>query len=314
MNVSGLYKILFFTFFILISFHSFSQEISNKVIRDSVPDLNFEPDSLKDQPKKKKKKPKKNIFYGIKAKKGFTREGVEDKQVIELFYCLKKYREPTSYIEEIYVWDRTKGKIIRVKQEELKTLTNFRILHGPYSKFIGGQLVEHGIFYIGTKHGRWEKYKWEKKWWEAPPPGRFNNQQAERIPILMAKTKYYKGWQKEAKMSYYDTEREKVKEVIPCEYGEKTGDYYFFLENGQIYIKGHYADGKKIGLWTEYFKDKNKKQKEFQYPKTQYDEGEPYLWKEWDEKGNVLVLEGKKVDQNTKVEKDPIKRALKKKK
>jgi hypothetical protein len=283
----------------------------NSLMRDTIPDLSFQPDSTLKQAKKKKKQ-KRNLFYGKKARKGYTRDGIEEKQVVELFYVLKKNIEPTGYVDEIYVWDLSKGKVVKVRKEELSKLKNYKILHGPYTKYIAGRMMETGIFYVGTKHGRWEKYKWEKKWWEPAPANKYSR--VENLqPILIGKTKYYKGFQKEAKITYYDFDRTKVKEVVPFEFGEKTGDYYYFLENGQVLTKGHYAEGKKIGTWIEYFEDKNKKKRETQYPKDQWEVKEPVIMKEWNHKGEMIISNGEKVDQK-KVEMDPIKKALKKKK
>ena len=42
----------------------------------------------------KKKKPKRNTYYGIKTRKGYTRKGFGDKITIELFYTLKKPDKP----------------------------------------------------------------------------------------------------------------------------------------------------------------------------------------------------------------------------
>ena len=44
--------------------------------------------------KPRKKKRKKNVFYGLKTKKGFTKTGYGDNTVLELFYYLKEYKEP----------------------------------------------------------------------------------------------------------------------------------------------------------------------------------------------------------------------------
>ena len=108
-----------------------------------------------------------------------------------------------------------------------------RILHGPYQKIRGGQLIEKGIYFVGTKHGRWVKL--------------------DKNDILVDKIKFYKGWPKESLVKYYDDDRQKLKEVIPVVYGEIIGDYYFFHENGEIAVKGQYEYGEKIGRWTEYF-------------------------------------------------------------
>jgi hypothetical protein len=285
----------------------------NAFNRDSIPDLTYEPDSTLKEMRKKKKKQKRNFFYGRKAKKGYTRQGANEREVVELFYCLKKHEEPTGYIDELYVWDLTKGKVVKVKKDDLAKLKNYKLLHGPYTRYVAGRMMETGIFYVGTKHGRWEKYKWEKKWWE-PVPDRRSGLQQEMQPILIGKTKYYKGWQKEARISYYDFERTKVKEVIPFEYGEQTGEYFYFLENGQVLTKGAYEVGKKVGVWVDYFEDKNRKKRETQYPTDQWDSSEPVVLKEWDSRGNVVVLNGKEVAPGNKAETDPIKKALRRKK
>jgi hypothetical protein len=48
----------------------------------------------KDEPvdTKKKKKPKKKVFYGIKTRKGFTRKGFGDRVTYEIFMFLKNRR------------------------------------------------------------------------------------------------------------------------------------------------------------------------------------------------------------------------------
>jgi hypothetical protein len=302
---------------ILVSGILFAQEEKNNLpyggslMRDTIPDISLAPDTTLKQAKKKKKQ-KKNIFYSKKSRKGYTKDGIEEKQVVELFYVLKKNEEPSSYVDEIYVWDMTKGKVIKVRKEELAKMTKYKILHGPYTKYMAGRMMETGIFYVGTKHGRWEKYKWEKKWWE-PPPAKYSREENLQ-PILMGKAKYYRGFQREAKISYYDFERTKVKEVIPSEYGEKTGAYYYYLENGQLLIKGQYGDGKKIGLWIEYFEDKFKRKREVQYPKDQWEQKDPVILKEWDAKGNLIIVNGEKQDLSKKAETDPIKKTLRKKK
>ncbi|HHL51805.1 MAG TPA: hypothetical protein ENJ39_00380, partial [Flammeovirgaceae bacterium] len=42
----------------------------------------------------KKKKPKKNVYYGLKTKKGFARRGHGDKEELILFNYLKEYIPP----------------------------------------------------------------------------------------------------------------------------------------------------------------------------------------------------------------------------
>lgn len=292
MNFSK-YLLPLFIAFVLAPLFSVAQSGGN-LTTDSIPDLTlFEDTTAKKEAKKKK--PKKNVFYGIKCRKGFTREGVGEKETAELFYCLRKPAEVSSYVDEIYIWDLSIGKIKKIRAEDLKKLeTPYKILHGPYSKYVGRKLVETGIFYLGTKHGRWEKFNKDN--------------------ILIGKAKYWRGWQREAKITYYDNERKKVKEVTPQEFGNKTGPYYYFSESGQLLVKGTYIDGKKTGMWVDYFKDKNKKQRETQYPKDQYDDKPPVIIREWDEKGTLIINNGEKIDPKDKSTDDPIKKAFRKKK
>jgi len=318
------FNMLKYTFYVILfsitlSFASgvFAQEekmslpYGNSLTRDTIPDLSFKPDStLK---KAKKKKQKRNLFYGKKSRKGYTRTGVGTKQTVELFYVLRKYVEPSSYVDELYIWDISKAQVVKVRKEDLKKYPKFKVLHGPYTKYIAGRMVENGIFYVGTKHGRWEKYKWEKKWWEPKPENKYVKVET-LLPILTGKAKYYKGFQREAKITYYDFERTKIKEVEPFEFGEKTGAYYYFLEDGRLLVRGQYEGGKKVGLWIEYFEKINKRMRETQYPKDQWEEAEPVIMKEWDSKGNLIISGGKEIDKSQKIETDPIKKSLRKKK
>ena len=153
-----------------------------------------------EEPHKKKKKPKKNVFYGIKTKKGYTKTGYGDNTTVEIFHYLKEWREPDSYVPDIYWFDFRRKRIRNTGTIDRKY---GRILHGPYTKIIGGQLVEQGIYYVGTKHGRWIKL--------------------DKNDILVDKRKYYKGWPKESLVKFYDDDRKKLKEVMPVVYGEVEG-------------------------------------------------------------------------------------------
>ena len=177
---------------------------------DTVPEINMGADTvnayLRKKGKNKKKKGKKKTFYGIKTKRGFTRTGDGERVTVELFFTLKKYREPNAFVPEIYVWDFSTGKIKKVRKIEEEKKKDYRILHGPYKRLYNGEVIEEGVFYIGTKNARWEKY--------------------DKKNILIGKTKYFHGWPKEAKIDYFDNERKRPREVIPYAYGVKEGDYY----------------------------------------------------------------------------------------
>jgi antitoxin component YwqK of YwqJK toxin-antitoxin module len=222
---------------------------------------------------KKKKKVKKKVFYGIKTKKGFTRKGFGDKVTYELFYTLKKPEKPQTFARDIYWYDFT-TKQIRKTASFNPAKHKGVLLHGPYEKKQGDILLEKGIFYKGTKHGRWMKYT--------------------RDSVLTDKEKYYKGWPKESEVSYYDpNERKKMKEITPIEYGEKEGYYYKFYENGQVAITGEYHWDQKVGDWTEYYPN-NRRKKIISYPKEAFDGSvKPYIKIEWNEKGKEIYRNNK---------------------
>lgn len=257
---------------------------------DTVPTLSAKGETPKDSigTKKKKKKVKKKVFYGYKCGKGFTKKGVGATQGYEIFYFLKRYHAPPEYAKEIFVYDSRKAAIIKISAIDPKDLPFYRILHGTYKRYVGLNVVEEGIYYLGTQHGRWEKYKWEKKG-------------DEYTNVLTDKTKYYKGFPKEAKITYYDEGNQtKIKEVMPYSYNTLNGDYYLFKENGDILIQGEYKDDQKAGIWYEYYEDRNRKKREIQYPRDpRLDHAEPYVLREWDELGNLIIMDGKSVDDKS---------------
>jgi antitoxin component YwqK of YwqJK toxin-antitoxin module len=274
--------------------------------RDSVPELNLDDIQKKEEePKKKVKKPKKT-FYGLKCRKSFTRKGAGKKQELEMFYYLRKPADPDFYVQDVYVYDMQKQQVIEISKKEKFDPRFHKILHGPYKRTVNGSVVEQGIFYIGTKHGRWETYTVEKT-------DEYNGEEIT-FNTLLEKKKYYKGWPRDTRVTYYDHERKKVKEVYPYEGGKLNGTYFYFLENGQVFKRGKYADGKKIGIWVEYFKDRARVAKEVQYPDTPYETAKPYILNQWDDKNNQIVANGKKVEPGQQVETDPLKKMFKKKK
>ena len=215
--------------------------------------------------KPRKKKRKKNVFYGLKTKKGFTKTGYGDNTVLELFYYLKEYKEPDKYAQVVYWYDFKRKQIRRTKKVNKEYGV---ILHGPYKKLRGNQALDSGVYFIGTKHGRWMSY--------------------DRNGILVDKRKYYKGWPRESMVSYYDSERTKPKEVIPVVYGKKEGNYYYFFENGSIAVQGRYENDAKVGKWIEYYPLRSRRKKEVEYPDDPWDRiTKPRILREWDEQGQV---------------------------
>jgi antitoxin component YwqK of YwqJK toxin-antitoxin module len=221
----------------------------------------------------KKKKPKKKVFYGVKTKKAFTRKGFGEKVTYEIFYYLKKPEKPQTFARDIYWYDYDRREIRKTSTfDPAKGV----LLHGPYKKKQGELLLEEGIFYKGTKHGRWMKYN--------------------RDSTLTDKEKYFKGWPKESVVTYYDPlERKKMKEITPIEYGEKEGYYYAFHENGTMAVSGEFKWDQKVGDWTEYYQT-GKRKKIITYSKEPFDKSiRPFIRAEWNEKGKEIYRNNKMV-------------------
>ena len=225
---------------------------------------------------KKKKKPKKKVYYGIKTRKGFTKKGFGDKVTYELFYYLKTPEKPQTFVRDLYWYDYTRREIRKTSTFDP---TKGVLLHGPYEKKQGDITLEKGIFYKGTKHGRWMKYN--------------------RDSTLADKEKYYKGWPKESLVSYHDPGTyKKMKEITPIEYGEKEGFYYRFFENGKIAVAGEYQWDQPVGDWIENYPD-GKRKRIIAYPKEAFDEKiHPFIRVEWNDKGKEIYRNNKVVANN----------------
>ncbi|MCF6353169.1 MAG: hypothetical protein L3J06_09180 [Cyclobacteriaceae bacterium] len=216
---------------------------------------------------KKKKKKKKKVYYGIKTKKGFARKGVGTKTTLELFNTLKTPQTPNAYVRDIYYYDFERKQIRKTRKYDPRKGV---LLHGPYKKKLGDITIEEGIFYVGTKHGRWVR--------------------KDKNDILIDKEKYYKGWPKESLVRYYDKERRKIKEIIPVEYGVKEGNYFYFSSTGVIAIAGEFRYGNKVGKWSAFYTNRRgRKSREIQYRKDPFNDNfKPYILREWNTKGKQI--------------------------
>jgi hypothetical protein len=219
----------------------------------------------------KKKKIPKRMFYGIKTRKAYTRVKKGKNYTFELFYVLKKPQDPMPFVKDIYWFHKKKRKIF-VGPIPPKDQPFAKIMHGPYLKQVNRDIVEQGIFYLGAKHGRW---MYEK------PVG--------EEPILQDKLKFYKGFPKESEISYFDVDKKKLQEVRPVEDGKYHGQYFRFFEDGTIAEEGKYEQGKKIGMWIEYFQSSKKLiKKQTQHAKDwTIEDFEPYVVREYNDKGRV---------------------------
>ncbi len=267
---------------VFIPFNGFSQKDDDKK-SEQEKFMNFEePDFLIDKDtteviKKKKKKRKKKTFNGLKTKRAFTRKGKGSRMTLELFYYLKKHRDPDPYVTPLYLFEVQKLRIVKITKydKEKYPPKQFRVLHGPYTKTQDTVTLATGYFYIGTKHHRWEKFS--------------------RGEILKEKNEYYKGWPADSKISYYDSQKKKLKEVIPIMFGERSGMYLSFYENGSLKEKGRFERDIKVGKWTEYYKFRKRKKKVTQHASNGYDEDyTPTVINAWDEEGKITFGEDPK--------------------
>jgi len=215
----------------------------------------------------KKKKRKKNVFYGIKTKRGFAKKGSGPGEELIFFHYLKRYQPPDPYVRDIYWYDFQRKQIRKTKKFDPSKGV---LLHGPFLRKKGDQIIEEGIFYVGTKHGRWVK--------------------RDKNDILLDKEYYYKGWPKMSQVRYYDRERTKIKEIIPIEYGLKEGYYYYFYENGTIAVSGEFKYDHKVGKWSEFYPNRRGRKKvEIQYRINPDDDHfQSYVIREWNSKGKVI--------------------------
>ena len=230
--------------------------------------VNLNLDGEEEEEEEPKKKKRRNEFYGLKTKPSYITRGQGNNMVRETFYYLKEYQEPDPFVQEVFWYDFRRKAIVNNRRFDAE---NSGILHGPYEKYIGEELVEKGMYYLGVKHGRWVTY--------------------DRKGILTDKRKYFKGWPKESRISYYDRDATKMEEVIPVEYGEENGDYYYFHENGLIAVTGQYKYGRKVGLWREYYSHRRQIKREIQYPADPWDWDQgftPFILREYDKRGNLI--------------------------
>jgi antitoxin component YwqK of YwqJK toxin-antitoxin module len=244
-----------------------AQITEDSLTNSILPELDLVTSAKKEEKKKTPaKKKKKKEYLGVKMKKQFTKVGSGPRQVIELFYYMHTYEDPNLYAQDVYWYDMKKKAISRSKNIDK---TFMRPLHGPYKKFVGGKIIEEGYYYKGTKHGRWEQYN-----------GNY---------ALTDKTRYHRGWPEESQINYYDAAKTKIKEVIPIEFGVKSGKYYAFYEGGQVEVEGQYENNIKVGKWSEYYQFRRRKKKEIQFAPDAFTKNfEPFTLKEWDEKGNLI--------------------------
>ena len=227
---------------------------------------------------------KKKIFYDIHVRKAFSKHGYGQSTILENFHILKSKEIANKYVKNIYSYN------IRTRTIKISSANNVDkeygyLLHGPYEKKdMKGNTLESGFYFMGTKHETWRRYGKSRT-------VTIKDTIKEERQNLLSKIEYYKGWPKDATITYYDKERTKVKEVVPIVHGMKEGEYFFFFKNGFQAKHGYYEFDQKTKVWTEFY-DKGKltshRKKEVQYTTDPFKPIKPYTLKEWNEKGELI--------------------------
>ena len=265
------------------------KEQKDAYVAGIVPDLGLKVKQLKKlkADRKAKNKISKTEYEGLSMIKAYTKLGSGDRTVIEEFYILKDNdaAKPLPYVRDVFrYYQRTN----RVSSSIIKDEGNGLLLHGPYKRYVNGDLVEEGSYYAGMKDGRWEKY--------------------DSHFMLIDKARWHRGVPAESRLTYYDSTHHKIKEIVPVEYGKVKGTYMAFHENGTLAEEGKYDNGVKVGRWTEFYpaapNGRRLRRKLTQYGVDQWDTAfEPYTISEWDEKGKVTFERAKeKVVQEDETE------------
>ena len=241
------------------------------LLGETIPDLGLKAKELKSRRSERRRKAKKGRlarvqYQEIPMEKVYIKFGSGDRATVEEFHVLKEYKPMSVYVRDIRWYDPKAKKLSSsVVKDKERTLP----LHGPYKRYVSGNLIEEGYYYMGTRDGRWVRYD-----------ANYN---------LLDKSHWYRGFPAESQITYYDSAHTKIKEVVPIQFDRVDGEYFSFYDEGQLMTYGKYDSGQKIGRWIEYYQYRRQRKKETQYPKSRWDEEfEPFVLREWDDKGKLL--------------------------
>jgi antitoxin component YwqK of YwqJK toxin-antitoxin module len=234
---------------------------------------------------RKKTKTKKNVFLGERVKRAFVKSGPKGKnQIIEVFYYLKTFKQPSELAPAAYYYDARKHKIFKANGP-LDPGTD-KVLHGVYKKLQNNKVLETGYYANGTRHLRWEKY--------------------DAKGSLTAKTHYEQGFPRDANISYYDAGQTMIREVVPYVNGKLEGDYVRYTADGKREWVGKFENGHRVGEWTNYWDYKNYRHYVLQYADSGYDPEpeEPELVREYSHGGSVIFDKEKNIDKRADADPD----------
>ncbi|MEM6298899.1 MAG: hypothetical protein AAF740_09455, partial [Bacteroidota bacterium] len=105
------------------------------------------------------------------------------------------------------------------------------------------------------------------------------------------KEEFYRGFYRSTQFVYHDKAKTKIKEIISYKDGFKDGYYVKVYPSGRVAERGYYKNGSKVYRWIEYFDRggiRNRK-RETQYDDKAFSDFEPYVRREWNEKGKLVI-------------------------
>ncbi|MFN4144546.1 MAG: toxin-antitoxin system YwqK family antitoxin [Runella sp.] len=241
---------------------------ANTLFSETLPDLGLKIKEYRKQEKARRLQKKRyhTEYEGLSIVKQVTTTGSGDRLTQIEFHVLKQNQFPRQYDGIDVYWYDTRNRVIT--KSVIKDKEAALILHGPYKRYVSGNLVEEGNYYLGTKDGRWETYD-----------GDYH---------LLDKTKWWHGLPSESLITYYDSAHTKICEVVPIQYGKRKGDYLKYYDGGQLMVKGQYDNDTPIGTWNEYYQFKRQRKKVIRYPRYWYEGSEGILISEWDDKGKLI--------------------------
>jgi len=233
---------------------------------------------------RKNTKTKKNVFLGERVKKAFVRTGQGKTAVIEVFYYLKTFKQPSELAPAVYYYNPRKHKIFKASGA-LDPAAD-KVLHGTYKKLQNNKVLETGYYANGTRHLRWERF--------------------DTKGGLTAKTHYEMGFPRDANISYYDAGQTMIREVVPYVNGKLDGDYVKYTPEGKREWTGHFENGHRVGEWTNYWDYKNYRHYVFQYADSGYEPEpeEPELVREYSHGGSVIFDKDKNLDKRSDADPD----------
>ena len=225
----------------------------------------------------KKKLVAKDEYANIKTDRRLGQYGSGNRSTVEEINVVKFVEDESlsTYAQEIWWFDPNQSRIVNSSIKDNKTA---QICHGPFKKIVNNVIIEQGLFYMGTKDGRWETFGPENE--------------------LETKVYYERGFLAGSIITYHDDAKKKIKQVVPNFYGKTRGNYFSFYPSSNLKEDGKFDDSIRIGRWREYYEfgTGGRLKKEWRYGKDKFDASEPILIVERDSQGKIIYQNNQKFD------------------